>query len=86
MTETRRDQLAHVNRVLTDEFAQEAARFLQLHQRLRAASGEDALDEEAYATLEGQLYASIVHLKVHAATLQDSLDDLTDADVDVVER
>jgi len=87
MTKTRREQLAHMNRVLTDELASEAERFLRLQQQLRQLSAnEENVADEQYVALEGQLYASVVHLKVHAATLQDAFDDLTDADMDLVER
>ncbi|MEM6428705.1 MAG: hypothetical protein AAF708_05640 [Deinococcota bacterium] len=48
---------------------------------IRTPHKQDSEDVEAYYELDGELYASIVHLKVHAGTLQDSLDEMTDLEL-----
>ncbi|MEM7734885.1 MAG: hypothetical protein AAF267_03765 [Deinococcota bacterium] len=77
MPQTRKQELDRINKILLEELVEEAQNFMNLHaQWLQTPKGT-----EDYYNLDGELYASIVHLKVHAGTLQDSLDDVTDLEL-----
>jgi hypothetical protein len=74
MSGTKRETVERVNEILLDELAEEAKRFVELLEELKGTPK----DSEKYDELDGEVYASVVHLKVHAATLQESLDEIED--------
>ena len=63
----------HTSDVLLNELADEARRYLELLERLKAATGEHRDD------LEGELYASVSHFRSHSEVTLECLDELLDA-------
>jgi|FLYL01.1.fsa_nt_gi uncharacterized membrane protein YccC len=67
------EQRLHASDVLLAELADEARRYLGLLEQLQEAT------DERREELEGELYASISHLRSHSEVTLECLDDLLDA-------
>lgn len=74
MSTKEKENQERINDILLDELVEEAQDFIALRQELKRTPK----DSEKYDELDGKVYASLVHLKVHAGTLQESLDEVED--------
>lgn len=69
------DELLHHKQWLQEQLAENARTYLDMLERLKS----EKPDSDAYATLDGRLYAQAAQLEMDAGDIVKAMDDITDA-------